>query len=344
MYALTSAVTAIPPLARASSSDSIATARLSPSLPPNSSGVHEPEHPRRAERLPQLVRELAGRLGVVDQRADLRSTNGAARRGGSPRAPRRARTSIHRSWSSPRRVPDRPGGRTVNRERRHRVNRRIDAYGETGRDGGSDDDRVRARPPPTRADAQRRRVLAMSAEIFSRRGFRATSMNEIAAAVGLSKPTLYHYFRSKEEMLVRLYSDVLDESLGMARETVGRGTDPAGRDPRPDRLPGRLHVPQPGPAQGLLRGGARAARRAGRGVAAPPARLRGPVRARRLDEPPRRAPAAATGMAPKVYVNMCLGAVNWTYKWYRPAGPASPEDLGSGSRTALIAGLLPHDA
>lgn len=38
-------------------------------------------------------------------------------------------------------------------------------------------------------------------------------MNEIAAAMGLSKPTLHHYFRSKEELLVRLYSDVLDESL-----------------------------------------------------------------------------------------------------------------------------------
>ena len=84
-----------------------------------------------------------------------------------------------------------------------------------------------------------------SAEIFSRRGFRATSMNEIAAAVGLSKPTLYHYFRSKEELLVRLYSEVLDESLRMARETVGRGPHPPGRHPRPDRLPRRLHLRQP---------------------------------------------------------------------------------------------------
>ena len=79
---------------------------------------------------------------------------------------------------------------------------------------------------PTKADAQRRRVLAESAAIFSRRGFRATSMNEIAAAVGLSKPTLYHYFRSKEELLVRLYSDVLDESLMLGRETVTLAASP----------------------------------------------------------------------------------------------------------------------
>ena len=78
----------------------------------------------------------------------------------------------------------------------------------------------------SRADEQRRRVLALAAEIFSRRGFRATSMNEIAAAVGLSKPTLYHYFRSKEELLVRIYSDVLDESLTSARRTVAAAPGP----------------------------------------------------------------------------------------------------------------------
>src|SRR5258707_15457615 len=82
------------------------------------------------------------------------------------------------------------------------------------------------RPTPTRADAQRRRVLAIAAEIFSRRGFRATSMNEIGAAAGLSKPTLYHYFRSKEEILVLLYTEVLDESLEDAQATVATAVTP----------------------------------------------------------------------------------------------------------------------
>ena len=29
-------------------------------------------------------------------------------------------------------------------------------------------------------------------------------------------------------------------------------------------------------------------------------------------------------MAPKTFVNTCLGAANWVYKWYDPAGPARP--------------------
>jgi TetR/AcrR family transcriptional regulator len=78
----------------------------------------------------------------------------------------------------------------------------------------------------SRADTRRLRLLSTAAEIFSKRGFRATSMKEIAAAVGMSKPTIYHYFRSKEELLVRLYSDVLDESLDAARETVAAAPTP----------------------------------------------------------------------------------------------------------------------
>ena len=80
----------------------------------------------------------------------------------------------------------------------------------------------------TKADAQRQRVLSASAQIFSKRGYRATSMNEIAAAVGLSKPTLYHYFRSKEEILVRLYENVMDHTVSSARAIAAAAPSPIG--------------------------------------------------------------------------------------------------------------------
>jgi hypothetical protein len=40
-----------------------------------------------------------------------------------------------------------------------------------------------------------------------------------------------------------------------------------------------------------------------------------------------------------VYVNTCLGAVNWCYKWYRPDGPAGPEDLGRQIAASLTTPL-----
>jgi len=47
-------------------------------------------------------------------------------------------------------------------------------------------------------------ILDRSAELFAARGFAGTSMQDIADALGLSRPSLYHYFSSKEEILQRL--------------------------------------------------------------------------------------------------------------------------------------------
>jgi len=193
---------------------------------------------------------------------------------------------------------------------------------------------------PSRADEQRARVLAASVEIFGTRGFRATSMNEIAAGVGLSKPTLYHYFRNKEELLVRIYSDVLDESLRMALATVAAA--PTAIDGLRDLLISRVVYTcehrellkicfeeedelRPELAEELL------------------------VRRRRFEDVVQTAlerhlatcPEVELGMAPKVFVNMCLGAVNWTYKWYRPTGPRTPAELGAEIAGALLAGITP---
>ena len=193
---------------------------------------------------------------------------------------------------------------------------------------------------PTRADAQRARVLATSVEIFGTRGYRATSMNEIAAGVGLSKPTLYHYFRNKEELLVRIYSEVLDESLRMALATVAAAATPL--DGLRDLLVSRVVYTcenrellkicfeeedelRPDLAEELL-----VRRRAFEEVAL------GALE-RHLAEHPQ----VQQAMSPTVFVNMCLGAVNWTYKWYRPTGPRTPSELGRSIADALLAVITP---
>jgi AcrR family transcriptional regulator len=163
-------------------------------------------------------------------------------------------------------------------------------------------------------------------------------MNEIAAAVGLSKPTLYHYFRNKEELLVRIYSDVLDESLAMGERTVAAAASPL--DAIRDLIASRVaytcenqallkvcfeeeHELPPELADGVLR-----RRRAFERLFA------GALERHLAGHPGLRLP-----MAPKVYVNMCLGAVNWCYKWYRSAGPCTPEQLGRQLAETLTASL-----
>ena len=53
-------------------------------------------------------------------------------------------------------------------------------------------------------DEQRDAIVARGAELFARHGFHATSMSQLAEATGLSKPTLYHYYRDKDAMLVQI--------------------------------------------------------------------------------------------------------------------------------------------
>ena len=53
-------------------------------------------------------------------------------------------------------------------------------------------------------DTQREQILARAAELFARQGYSATSMNQVAEACGVSKPSLYHYVRDKDRLLVEI--------------------------------------------------------------------------------------------------------------------------------------------
>jgi AcrR family transcriptional regulator len=48
---------------------------------------------------------------------------------------------------------------------------------------------------------RRDRLIEVAAYLFRTRGYAATSIRDIARAVGIESPTLYHYVRSKEELL-----------------------------------------------------------------------------------------------------------------------------------------------
>lgn len=63
------------------------------------------------------------------------------------------------------------------------------------------------RPLP---EQMREKVLA-AADLFAEQGLDATKMEDVAAATGVPKATLYYYFEGKEEILSLLFSEILDE-------------------------------------------------------------------------------------------------------------------------------------
>lgn len=67
-------------------------------------------------------------------------------------------------------------------------------------------------------DRRQREVVAIAAELFARRGFQATTMDELSEATGLRSGGLYHYIGSKQALLLQIFSQLMDPLLERASE------------------------------------------------------------------------------------------------------------------------------
>ena len=74
--------------------------------------------------------------------------------------------------------------------------------------------------PLTTEELSRRRhnIFASSVDIFIEKGFRETSMREIAEAAGMGKSSLYDYFKTKDEILLWAVEDELFDLTAAAGE------------------------------------------------------------------------------------------------------------------------------
>ena len=75
-------------------------------------------------------------------------------------------------------------------------------------------------------DAQRELILARAAELFAHQGYTATSMNQVAWACGVSKPSLYHYVRDKHDLLVEIAQDHIDRLNVLVAQVQGERLAP----------------------------------------------------------------------------------------------------------------------
>ncbi len=68
--------------------------------------------------------------------------------------------------------------------------------------------------------ANEKRILAAALNVFSQSGYSGTSMDAVAIAAGLSKPTLYQYFDSKEALFATMMQQKRDEMLLPLRDAA----------------------------------------------------------------------------------------------------------------------------
>jgi AcrR family transcriptional regulator len=78
-------------------------------------------------------------------------------------------------------------------------------------------------------DDQRDLILERAAALFARGGYPGTSMNQVAEACGLSKATLYHYYRDKYELLVSIADGHVTRLQGIVDDALAEEATPEGQ-------------------------------------------------------------------------------------------------------------------
>lgn len=76
------------------------------------------------------------------------------------------------------------------------------------------------------AEVRKNEILDAADELFGKKGFDGTSTNDILERVGIARGTLYHHFKSKEEIMDALIERYSERLLGAAREVAADKTIP----------------------------------------------------------------------------------------------------------------------
>jgi AcrR family transcriptional regulator len=170
-------------------------------------------------------------------------------------------------------------------------------------------------------------VVTTAAALFARRGFQATSMDELSEATGLRSGGLYHYIGSKQALLLLIFGQLMDPLLDRAAEIeTGSGDEVAklralvrawmahieGHLDHMAVFAQERHAVERGPEWEQIR----ASRDAFEAILA-----------RRL---------AAVGLDDRLTLLALLGMVNHTATWLHPGGRLSAEQIADGYCDMLL--------
>ncbi|MFF9777488.1 TetR/AcrR family transcriptional regulator [Streptomyces sp. NPDC013978] len=85
-------------------------------------------------------------------------------------------------------------------------------------------------------------IRAAALDLFTRLGYGATTMADIGAAVGIRGPSLYKHVASKQDLLVQIMTDTMDNLLALHRVAVDSSSDPTERLRRATEAHVRYHA------------------------------------------------------------------------------------------------------
>ena len=82
---------------------------------------------------------------------------------------------------------------------------------------------------PNQPASRRDELLELAAAMFAERGLKATTVRDIADSAGILSGSLYHHFKSKEQMVEEILRDFLDWLFARYREIIDTEPDPLER-------------------------------------------------------------------------------------------------------------------
>lgn len=200
----------------------------------------------------------------------------------------------------------------------------------------------RRRGPKVDLELTRQRradILREAAHLFDQVGYHGVNMELIAEAAGLKKPTLYHYVKSKDEILFLMQHAVI---VGM-RDGITRRID-EGRDPL-NILRGvyedtfRQLRDAPGTIRSFFEHGREltAEQQAEIGKERDAfTRVVSKVIQKGMDD------GVIAKSNPRLMALCFFGVVNWAYQWYRPERDSEPEIIAAQCFDIMCRGLVPN--
>jgi AcrR family transcriptional regulator len=196
---------------------------------------------------------------------------------------------------------------------------------------------ARAKGTQRRAD-RFEEIVDASASIFRRKGYNATSLQEIADEVGLLKGSLYYYIETKEDLLAAVLERVHEAIAGQNNDWRAFEDDPLGalRSFVEGHL--RLTLDNLTYAEVYFR----------EHKSLGPERMEQIIAARDSYESDFRslvrqaneAGLLRPGVTPAFAARAVFGIVNWVYYWYRPHGPLGVNEVVTELSDYAMASLI----
>ena len=180
------------------------------------------------------------------------------------------------------------------------------------------------------------RIFAEAVRIFGEKGYHATSMQNIADAVGLQKGSLYHYISSKEQLLFKIF----ERSTGALTQELEAII--ASNDSPTDKLHRAIQAHLTALCEQLDTYTVYLSeRRALSGRNHARVRAEGERHARLLEKIIQQGIASKDFRAvdTKMTAHAILGMCNWLYQWYSPEGRLSPHEIAEIFSDLVVGGL-----